>query len=160
MGIKDVVRAEKNVASWGEWKVGVKMPASAFPLSKQRRFSIRACYRWRVAQFTCDDKQYRLLVAYRPELLVYRAYLGLHEDGDTCVIARYEYHSTHEGWHIHTNCHDNNEIFGRTGNLASRLPESKSVHRRLAFGIDNDEQAFFVAAKVFGLIKKQVLSFE
>ena len=160
MGIKAVVRAEKHVANWGEWKAGIKMPPSAFPLSKHRSFSIRACYRWRVAEFTCTGKQYRLLVAYRPELEVYHAYLGVHEDGDMCVIARCEFHPDHPGWHVHTNCHDAKEVFGRTGNLANRVPTAKGNHRRLAFGVENDDQAFYVAAKVFGLVGKQLLTLQ
>lgn len=160
MGIKDVVRAEKTVADWGEWKVGEKMPPSAFPLGKQRSFRVRACYRWRVAQFSCGESNYRLLVAYRPDLHVYYSYLGRYEHGDTCVVARYEYHSTHEGWHIHTNCSDGNDMFGRTGNLADRVPAKDAKHRRLAWEIENDDQAFHAAAKVFGLIGKQLLALQ
>lgn len=160
MGIKSVVRAGKRVVDWGEWKAGVKMPASLFPLSKQRKFCVRACARWRLARFIANGSEYRLLVVYRPELLRFVAMLGLYEDGDTCILARYEYSATHTGWHMHTNCTDGVLEFGRTGVLNDRIPGGWKHHRNHDFGIADDDQAFHVALKKFGLIGKQFLEMQ
>jgi hypothetical protein len=138
----------------------MKMPASTFPLSKQRKFCVRACARWRVAKFFVNGKEYRLLVVYRPDFERYSAYLGLCEAGDTCVLARYEYSATHRGWHMHCNCKDGALEFGRTGVLNDRIPGGYSHHRNRDFGIDDDDQAVHVAAKKFGLIGKQLLEMQ
>lgn len=156
MGLKELVRADKDVVDWGAWKHDTKMPKSAFPLSKHRSFQVRASHRWRVVRFTCDGHSYRLLIAYRPELESYKAFLGRDEKGDTRVLARYEFHGTHAGWHLHSDCTGIN-VIGKTG-LPDRIPGNAAHHRRVEFGIGSDEQALYVAAEKFGLLEAPLVA--
>lgn len=150
-GLKEVIRAEKQVTDWGTWNSGVRMPSGAFPLSKQRKFRVGASHRWRIAKFLCGATEYRLLVTYRPQLEDYRCYLGRYKAGDTCLVARFEYHGTHPGWHLHADCEGGKEVFGLSS-VGHRLPRVGQHHRNAVFGVESDEKAFFAAAEKFGLI--------
>jgi hypothetical protein len=61
---------------------------------------------------------------------------------------------------MHSNCKDGALEFGRTGVLNDRVPGGYKHHRNQEFGIVNDDQAFHVGAKKFGLIGKQILEMQ
>lgn len=153
MRLKDIVRAEKSVSEWGKWQQ-VKMPPSAFPLSRRRSGSYRLSgkFTWRVVIFSADGKDFRLLVAFRKDLSQYEAILGLVEGNDTKVLASYEFHGSHVGWHIHANCDSIDRISPgiKKSGREIRLPRPRTHHRRKSFDIDEDN-ALDVAAVVFGL---------
>lgn len=157
MSLKRLVSAEKQITKAGAWASGSKMPKSAFPLSKQAKFKVGSCFRWRLVEFTCEGADYRLLIFYRLDLLRFTAMLGRDDGGDMCVLARYEFHGSHPGWHSHVNCGKDAkavEMAGRTGNLKHCIPRHGKHNRNREFRIDGDDRAYYVAAKKFGLLEK------
>ena len=155
MQLRAIIRARgKNILDAGTWKADSKMPKSAFPLSKQRSFQIRAKYRWRITRFSCAGETFRILIAYRNDLERYSAYLGREHDGDMAVVSRYEFHPSHGGWHYHADCAHSSEIVGRTGGLDDRLPAGRSHHRRAQFCHMDDARALSLAYKAFGLLPR------
>jgi len=151
MRLKDIIRAKKTNVGWGEWKSGIKMSRAQFPLSKGS-FRVRSGYNWNVSTFECLNQSFRLLVFYRMDKQEYGAFLGLIDGKDTKVIARLEFHASHGGWHIHTNCETDQSPIGRTGgNAYARIPKLHDDDRRLDFGVTDNEKALYIAAKAFGL---------
>lgn len=124
------------------------MPKTAFPLSKNRAFSIRARYRWRIIKFSCFRSEYRVLIFYRSDIEEYAAYLGEFTSGEMTVLCRYEYHGSHPDWHAHTTCEDVRVLdSGRTSqpNL-NRLKKKSNL-----FNMD-DSKALYIANKSFELL--------
>ena len=127
------------------------MPRTQFPLSKGS-FRVRSDYNWSVSTFDCLGQTFRLLIFYRIDKQEYGAFLGLIDDKDTRVLARLEFHASHGGWHIHTNCETDQTPGGRTGgNAYIRIPKSHDEDRRSDFDITDDAKALYIAAKAFGL---------
>src|SRR6266851_5199311 len=104
---QDIRRANKNVVDWGKWQTG-NMTAAVFPLSRRRGRSFRlgSAYRWRLIRFEAEGAAFRLLVAFSLEKQQYRATLALEGDRDMSVIASYDFHGTHPGWHLTAACGD------------------------------------------------------
>lgn len=106
MRLKDIIRAEKVVTDWGNWGSD-RMPRTAFPLSKARsRFFRLSAFRWRVIVFSAVDQSFRLLIAYRTDKEQYRAVLAMEQERDMTVLASYEFHGTHPGWHVVATCEE------------------------------------------------------
>jgi len=128
------------------------MPKTKFPLTTARKFSIGPRYRWRIVLFSCLGLDFRLLVFYRADKERYGAYLGLCDGSNTRVLARYEYHATHPGWHLHTYCGDIEDVpsgrFKWPGQR--RIPRAGEYHRNTKFHLD-DSMALYISAKKFGL---------
>lgn len=152
MRLKDIIRAKKTNIHWGDWKSGVKMLRTQFPMSKGS-FSVRSVYNWNISTFECLGKSFRLLVFYRADKQEYGAWLGMEDDKDMKVIARLEFHASHPGWHMHTNCETDQTPSGRSGGsiYQFRIPKSYELHRRKDFGVTDDEKALYIAAKAFGV---------
>lgn len=153
MRVKAVIAAEKQIVDAGAWKDG-KMPNTAFPLSKGP-LNVSARYRWRCIHFTAVGGTYRLLVFYRLDLQKCNMYLGRYDGKNMTLIARFEWHGTHEGWHFHVpkDCDDAGLVAGRTGGCDKRLPQSFERHRRTTFGVTSDESAYMLALNTFRLVK-------
>ena len=150
MGLKRLIRKGKEITDEGSWK-NTKMPKSAFPLGKQAGFQVRSAFRWRVVRFTCGTQNFRLLMYYRLDLSKFSAMLGRDDAGDMCVLARYEFHADHGGWHVHTDC-AGQQISGRTGGLKNCIPDHNRYNRDTVFDVRCDDTAYYRAAKKFGLI--------
>jgi hypothetical protein len=101
------IREPKAVTSIGPWNSG-KMPRTAFPLSKSHSYPLGSSFDWCVAELRGDSGEYRLLVAFDPAKAQFRGWLGLVDGKDQALIARLEYHPSHNGWHCHV----------KTGSLA------------------------------------------
>jgi hypothetical protein len=158
---QDIRTADKNVVDWGSWASG-GMQTTAFPLSKRQRRSYRlgSAYRWRVVRFEANTgagvTTCRLLIAYNPAKEQFRATLAAENDRDMSVIASYEFHGTHPGWHMHAACGDIEKIQAGSmrGPWQRRIPPPRQLHRRTEFGVSSDDAALEVAARVFRLHKK------
>ena len=96
----DVARREKTITDGGKWTYG-KMTHAAFPLSRNHGYRLGQYWNWRVIELELEGALYRLLVAYEPRKLQYRAWLGLVKGDDQILLARLEYHPDHLGWHCH-----------------------------------------------------------
>jgi len=102
--LKDIVRAEKEIISVGDWAIG-KMARTTFPMSKSGEKAYRLGNReWRVIVFRALSLDCRLLINFSARLGQYQAWLGVVSSGDTKILAQLEYHPTHCGWHVHAAC--------------------------------------------------------
>jgi hypothetical protein len=140
MRLKDVIWAEKTVTDGGKWQFGVRMPPSAYPMSKKRggAYRLGAKFTWRVILFSALSRDFRLLIGYRTDLQQYEATLGMIDGADTKVLASYEFHGTHAGWHVHAICGDVADIgigFQRHPGQR-RIPNAKSRHNDTVFDLD------------------------
>ena len=152
--------AAKDVREWGKWQAG-GMTASTFPLSKRKGRSLRfgSAYRWRLVRFEANNHHFRLLLVYSLPKEQYRAILAMEGDGDMSVIASYEFHGTHPGWHLSAACGDLSVVPGGVliGPWQKRIPKAGSYQRpkRVTFGIADDDQALEAAASFFRLHKAE-----
>ena len=130
------------------------MPRKAFPLSRPRnRFFRLGSYRWRVVRFETLGLSFRLLIAFHSEKEQYRAILALDHGRDLSVIASYEFHGTHPGWHLQATCGDVETVPRgmMRGPWQSRYPRARRFHRRIDFTISDEQKALDCAATFFRL---------
>ena len=154
MRLKDVIEAEKVVSDWGKWNAGGRMPKAAFCLSRSRgRFYRLGAYRWRVICFEALGATFRLLIAYHGNKEQYRAVLAIERERDMAVLAQYEFHGTHPGWHILATCDDVDEapVGIMRHPWQRRLPRAREYHRRVDFLASSDDKALTVATEFFRL---------
>jgi hypothetical protein len=154
MSVREVIAGTKTVISLGNWSTGSKMPKTAFPLEKSRSFKVSTKYRWRVVSFMYAAQAFRVLIYYRLDIEKYVALLGMEVGGDMLCLARYEYHATERGWHLHTDCGHAPMISGRHGGFSTRLPSPGAHHRRAEFDVHDDETAWKKAVDIFGLAER------
>jgi hypothetical protein len=152
MRLKALIRAPKHSVDVGTWSLG-KMPASAFPLSRSgKSMRLGGSWEWRIVKFQSDGGRYRLLIAINLAKEQYHATLGCEYAKDMKVLATYEFHGTHPGWHVHSACGDiSNVPIGRyTGEWKTRIPRGRGLHRRQDFNVTR-ENALSIACAFFGL---------
>lgn len=127
---------------------------SAVPASGQS-FRLGSAYRWRVVRFEACGARLRLLLAFSLAKEQYRATLALEGDRDMSVLASYEFHGTHPGWHLLATCDDiAADPQGVTiGPWQRRMPRPRMRHRRTDFGVRDEGTALEVAARFFRLHK-------
>ena len=108
MNLKEIIAASnKTNISVGPW-TDEKPRKKDFPLSRKSggAFPLTRKWRWATVEFEIGSAKFRLLVAYHIDVPEYMALLGEQISGDSCVLARLEYHANHPhlGWHLHANC--------------------------------------------------------
>lgn len=140
-------RAAKVIADSGAWKVG-KMPASAFPLSKSASYRLGGTWQWRVLRLSAGEHHFRLLVAFETAKRQYQAWLGLEDGTDQALIARVEFHASHNGWHCHWKCGQLTDVV--RGVVKDRHPKERLQHcpRPKVFDKDN---ALSIAFRAFNV---------
>ncbi|MEJ2121430.1 MAG: hypothetical protein P8Z76_12115 [Alphaproteobacteria bacterium] len=108
-------------------------------------------------QFEALGRSFRLLIAYSLDKEQYRATLGVENARDLSVVASYEFHGTHPGWHVQAACGDIDSIPAgmMRGPWQSRFPKARRFHRRDHFGIKDDSGALDPAAEFFRLHKAE-----
>ncbi|WP_198374915.1 hypothetical protein [Neoroseomonas rubea] len=129
------------------------MPRAAFPLSKSGNKTYRlGNRRWRIVTFDASGASFRLLINYSAPLGQYQAILGLTDGGDTRVVASFEKHPDHKGWHVHATCGPLSDVpagihrgpWVRNLNRAQRASQPDPATM-------SDEAAFAVARRFFRL---------
>lgn len=158
MNLREIIRANKEVTDWGRWQAGGRMPRNAFPLSRSKnRFYRLGSHRWRIVRFSALNSEFRVLIAYHLAKQQFQAVLALERDSEMSVLAQYEFHGTHPGWHVLASCQDVNEV--PAGVMRSpwqlRLPKARRFHRSVDFDITNDDRALNRAAVFFKLHRKE-----
>lgn len=102
-------RAAKVAVTSDGWKTG-KMPKSAFSLSKNNSFRLGAGWDWCIHHVAHSSNNLRLLIAFHAGKNEYLAWLAIDTGKDLGLIARLEYHATHDGWHVHLKPSDLNDL--------------------------------------------------
>jgi len=155
---KDIRAANKSNVDWGKWE-DARMSASVFPLSRRRQSSFRlgTAFRWRLVRFDARGYKFRLLLAFSLTKEQYRATLALEDERDLTVLASYEFHGTHPGWHLLATCDDIATVPAGVmiGPWQRRFPKARANHRRVDFGVKDDVTALDAAAKFFRLHKAE-----
>lgn len=149
MNLKELIKSPKEILDVGTWRDGDIKPKTAFPV----KFRVRPKHRWKIIRFSCLDKTYKLLILYRIDKEIYFAWLAVELSKEVAIVAKYEYHATHPGWHMHVieRCKIEYAQAGRTGGFPLRFPRGKAFHRRADFGIQTDDEAQAKAVDAFGL---------
>jgi hypothetical protein len=147
MRARAAIRAQKRIVEAGEWKLvtshGGRMARSAFPISSGDPTMLGRNWRWRVDRVASDAVTFRLLTAYDSRTEEFLAWLAADLGRHSLLIARYEFHGTHPGWHCHAPC-DDIEL-GDLGALRTRgclrIPPGKARHRDCDFSVTSPERA-------------------
>jgi hypothetical protein len=152
---KELHRAPKTVTKAGQWKSGGKnMPKSAFPLGKGRAYQLGAAWMWRVDQLEALGQECRLLSAFNAKKQGYMAMLTIKQDQDFVVVASYEFHGDHPGWHVHACCSDIDKIdvgLARPRD-GKRFPGTRSKHRNDKYVDVTETDALNIAFKFFNVV--------
>jgi hypothetical protein len=71
------------------------------------------------------------------------------------VLASYEFHGTHPGWHLLATCDDITKVLPGVmiGPWQRRIPRARSRHRAVEFRVKDDDTALDIAARFFRLHK-------
>ncbi len=98
-----------------------------------------------------------MLLAFSLPKQQYRAILALEHDRDLAVVASYEFHGTHPGWHFSGVCDDIASVPPGVliGPWQRRIPKARAKHRASGFGVVDDASALEVGAKFFRLHKAE-----
>ena len=162
MNVRDLIRSPKRLASAGKWSDGGArgMPKSAFPLSRTRSFQLGKKWRWRVDLLDIDQGEARLLTALDAGTERFLAWLSVRRGDEYAIIARYEFHGDHPGWHVHSQC---GLVSGLTAAQVKpygtrRLPTANRRHRRIGYDI-TEAGAVAASFRVFRVISGNEDSF-
>ena len=94
------IRTKKVLVSSGAWHTGA-ITHSEFPLSHVHKLRLSKAWNWCVVDAEGGGQQYKVLVAFDPGKRQYWAWLGAVFGSDQAVVARVEFHASHDGWHCH-----------------------------------------------------------
>lgn len=147
MKARAAIGTVKRVADKGEWKLITgtsKMPKNAFPIGTNSPVVFARNWNWRVDRLEGGaGETYRLLTAFNGHKEEYRAWLAIDYGKNATLLARYEFHGSHPGWHCHAPCDDigvSDPGALRTRGC-SRLPAAKGFHRSQEFDTTSKERA-------------------
>lgn len=98
--LKEVIRLEKVVSDYGQWKEG-EIDRAAWPLRKKKlKFSLD--WHWRVVMLEADGRRLRVLLRLNLLLEQFYAILGEVRGDSIVVLCSHDLHTTHSNWHCHT----------------------------------------------------------
>lgn len=132
------------------------MPRTAFPLGRGRAYQLGAKWKWRVDELEALGHECRLLTAFNLEKRGFMAMLTVRQGQDFVVVASYEFHSDHPGWHVHADCSDIDKIdvgLSRPRD-ARRIPHVRRKHRRTDFVDVTESSALNISFKFFSVVGK------
>jgi hypothetical protein len=158
MNLKEFISGDKlNVhhSPWGD----EKLRAKDFPLSKKsgKTYPLTRQWRWRVTTLELENRKFRLMATYHKTVPEFMAVLAEDLETDSRIIARLEFHGTHDGWHIHPVCDDFDNVAPGVirPSGTKRLPAGGKHHRNreilLGGRAMSDEHAASIVSSVFRL---------
>ena len=164
MRVTDTIRARKTHVVSSPW-TDDKLKTKDFPLSKKRgrAYPLTRRYRWQIITFVVGVREFRVLVAYHTLVPEFIVTLAEEIAGDCRVLARWEFHATHGGWHVHTVCGHTDSITAGIVKPAGtrRIPDIGSYHRHtkmLNHGHAMDDKvASVIACSLVGIVHQSDL---
>lgn len=96
----EIIRAPKVGVTIGSWKSG-RVPASAFPIIKQKRFPQQSSWSWRVVEFEALGYKCRVLIRLNTDICYYSSILAIEQDKSIQIVCHHELHLSHFNWHCH-----------------------------------------------------------
>jgi len=101
-------------------------------------------WHWRVDQLGADDgTSYRLLTGFNRHIEEFASWLAEDTERNPILLARYEFHGSHPGWHCHAPCDDiapGDPCALRTRDCL-RFPRGGGFHRRTDFDTTSEVHA-------------------
>ena len=149
MRVRHLVALEKLVESETAWSNKDMQPRHApiYPKTKP----IRAGWAWKSARCKADEQAYILLAECNPARDNWKAMLIVELTDGWSVVGRLEFHSSHPGLHIHSDCdRGGRETGAKSIDNLSRIPRANSFHRRSSAWT---ESSFWEAAKALFRIR-------
>ncbi|MCX5517788.1 hypothetical protein OSH10_05020 [Kaistia defluvii] len=99
--VRDIIEdPAKQVVDYGAWQTG-PVPASKFPLRKQKRLKYSHTWSWRVIKFESVQRQFLVLLVLNAEIGAFSARLAIKMGDDWAIICTHELHLSHKNWHCH-----------------------------------------------------------
>lgn len=150
MRVRSISRLEKQVIGDTQWR-DKDVPPRHCPINSRIK-PIRAGWQWRSlkAESVCG----RNFVAYFEINLKkgdFKSTLIEDTPSGPSVVARFEYHSSHPGVHVHAHCDRSGIEVGPTGMSGLlRVPSLKSHHRRA--GALSPSTFLTAASRFFGVV--------
>lgn len=153
-----VVRAPKSKLGFSQW-TNEKLRTKDFPLSRKKGkvHPLSRRYRWQIIAFGALGRDFRALVGYHTQVPEFITTLGEDVGFDCRVLARWEFHGSHGGWHVHSTCGDTDGLSPGIVKPAGtmRIPDKASYHRHtkmLNDGYDmEDAIATAIACSLVGI---------
>lgn len=102
MRIRQHIRRPKIIESDTDWRDDDLPPR--FSGIYERTRPMRAGWRWRSVLAKADGIEYIFLLQVKPRQDNWLAWLILKEENSCSIVSRYEYHSSHPGFHAHADC--------------------------------------------------------
>ena len=146
MRVRRIIRLPKALTkSTPGWSVK-DLPPRWCPTNSKTR-PITGDWRWRAAKASAGARQFIVFAQVAPRKGNWKAVLIEELGSGSSVVARYEFHSSHPGLHVHSHCGRGGIELGATGmDRLARFPKSTSPHRRQQ---SFDEFSFWKSALAF-----------
>lgn len=152
MRVRHLISQPKYIDSETTWSTEDLRPRHApiYPKTKP----IRAGWTWRSARCVSVSEDYVLLAECNPSRDNWKAMLLLEATGGWSAVGRFEFHGSHPGLHVHSDCDRSGlEPGPRSIDGLTRIPGAKAFHRRLGAWT---EHSFWEAAKRFFHVEHRV----
>jgi len=129
MRVRHLVRQAKTITSDTTWRDDPLPPRHSGIYPKTR--PPKPNWKWRSAQAHCGNDEYILLCEVNEETDNWRAWLILKLNDQGSIVARYEYHGSHPGIHVHADCIRGGIETGPSSiNVTLRIPAVNSDRMR------------------------------
>jgi hypothetical protein len=159
--VRKAILIPKRLIAKGAWKLITgtsRMPKNAFPIGSNYPVTFARNWHWRVDQIGTDDgTSFRLLTGFNRNIEEFASWLAQEAEHNPVLLARYEFHGSHPGWHCHAPCDDIGP--GDAGALRTRdllrFPRGGGFHRCTDFGTTSEEHAL---ARAFNFYRVDVPS--
>jgi hypothetical protein len=151
MRVRKLLIEPKVQQTDSNWRRDNMQPRHA-PVFRRTR-PVRSGWQWRSARAESANREYILTAFCNPSRDNWQAMLILCEEAGASVIARYEFHGSHPGLHVHADCARSGLETGPTSidNLPRR-PVARAVHRRTGAWTEN---SFWEAARRFFRVRER-----
>jgi hypothetical protein len=152
MRLRHIIALKKQTQTDSKWSIKDLSPRYAPIYAKTK--PIRAGWQWRSSKVSdAAGMDYILLAECNPRRDNWKAILISETSVGPAVVARFEYHGSHPGLHVHADCIRGGLETGAVGldNLA-RIPPASSMHRRTSAWT---EGTFWEAAKRFFRVEEK-----
>ena len=130
MRVRHLVRQAKTITSDTGWRDDALPPRHSGVYLRTR--PAKPDWKWRSAQGHCDQNEYILLCEVNEAKDNWRGWLIRKLGDEGSIVARYEYHGSHPGIHVHADCMRGGVESGPSSiKVALRIPAVSSDRMRL-----------------------------
>jgi hypothetical protein len=127
---RHLIHEKKTTVASTDWSYGGTPPRHV-PVF-QRTFPIGKGWQWRFVSAKNDKNAYVLHVRCNSEKDERKAWLMIKLEKGWSIVGRFEYHSSHPGLHVHSNCVSSGLLVGEKSiSECDRFPDGGRYHRRI-----------------------------